>query len=251
MKDRLGNVYIIIQARMNATRLPGKVLKNLCGFPMLYHVIERCRNSKRVDNVIVATTVSSNDDAIVSFCKKNDISYFRGSEHNVLERYYDCARRFKSSIIIRVCADNPLVDPAIIDFCIEELNDSDDIDYVSSSPSGKFPLGLNVEAFFFEALEKAYNCAREPYEKEHVTPYIWENKNKEFKIKSLTAPSEYARGYRLTVDYPEDLRVMEILYEKFYKPGSIVSVPAALKFLDEHPEISSINANCEQKPAKA
>lgn len=248
MKNRASNIHIIIQARMNATRIPGKVLKNLGGFPMLYHVTQRCRNAKKANKIIVATTLSSFDDPIVNFCQKNDINYFRGSEENVLKRYYDCASHFKSEVIVRICADNPLVDPVIIDACIQEFNDSNTLDYVSSSPAGGFPLGINVEVFSFKALEKAYNCVRNSNEKEHVTPYIWQNKNKEFNTKSLAAPPEYVGNYRLTVDYPEDFQLMETLYEKFGKAGLMVNLATVIKFLGEHPEISAINSNCEQKP---
>jgi spore coat polysaccharide biosynthesis protein SpsF len=246
---------IIIQARMGSGRLPGKVLRDLVGFPMVYHVVERCRFAKCAANVIVATTTLLEDDAIVGACERFVIPYSRGSSENVLERYYDAARQYKSSVIVRVTADCPLIDPFIIDECVKKFYESE-ADYISNvsdkdASERTFPRGLDVEVFSFAALEKAYRNATEQYEKEHVTPYIWENKKNEFRIgSSVSASSEYARDYRLTVDYPEDFELMEIIYERFYKSGTIIFVPEVISFLSHNPEIAAININCEQRPVK-
>jgi spore coat polysaccharide biosynthesis protein SpsF len=244
----MDNVHIIVQARMNSSRLPGKILKELCGLPMLYHIVERCRRSKKADRVIVATSVSSEDDAVVEFCKENGTDYFRGSEDDVLERYYQCARQFKSDVIVRICADNPFADPLIIDFCIERLQASDGADYIRNSSIKNIPPGINAEVFYFRALEHAYKNAKEPYEREHVTPYIWENKQHEFKIgTSIVVSKAYEGNYRLTVDYPEDFEMIRKIYKALYKPGMIIDVREAIIFLDKHPEIPQINAHRKQK----
>ena len=241
---------IIIQARMGSLRLPGKVLKNLAGFPMLYHVVERCRKARTVRNVIVATTILSEDDAIVDFCGRFHIPYSRGSAENVLERYYDAERQYNFSVIVRITSDCPLIDPLIIDECVKKFYESGG-DYISNMLVRTFPRGLDVEVFSFAALEKAYRNATEPYEKEHVTPYIWENKKKKFRISPpLEASPEYTRDYRLTVDYPEDFMLIEKIYEYFYKTNTIISIPEVIAFLDTHPEIADLNANCQQKSIK-
>ncbi|MDP3935325.1 MAG: glycosyltransferase family protein [Candidatus Giovannonibacteria bacterium] len=243
---------IIIQARMSSTRLPGKIMKNLAGKPMLWHVVTRCLAAKSADKVIVATTVNSEDDVVENFCKENNFLYSRGSLDNVLSRYYETAKKFGADIVVRATSDCPLIDPKIIDLCVEVFQKSG-ADYISNVVPGErtFPRGLDVEVFKFSALEKACRLASENYEKEHATPYIWENKKNEFKIGAMImAAPEYARNYRLTVDYPEDFELIEKIYSKFFVPGKIISIPEALKFLDASPDLLKINAHCEQKPLK-
>lgn len=235
---------------MGSTRLPGKILRLLAGKPMLQHVIERSIRARKQDGVIIATTTSAEDDAVENLCLEKGFTYFRGSAENVLERYFKAAEKFGADVIIRVTSDCPLIDPEIIDLCVARFCQKE-CDYISNAVPGErtFPRGLDVEVFSFKALEYAYKNASENYEKEHVTPYIWENKKKEFKIgEIITASPEYARNYRLTVDYPEDFILMEKIYATFYQPGKIIAVPEVLKFLDWHQEIVRINAHCEQKP---
>ncbi len=241
---------IIIQARMDSSRLPGKILKNLNGKPSLWHVYNRCKASKLASIVIVATTIDKSDDQIERFCKQYKIPHSRGSINHVLSRYYEAAKKYKVDIIARVTADCPLVDPATIDR-VFKAHKNQKCDYVSNIVPGErtFPRGLDVEVFSFTALDKAFREATESMETEHVTPYIWQNKKGKYKIgKIVTAPAGLKRSYRLTVDYPEDLALINIIYEKLanYK---IIPTLKALEFLDKHPEIASINADCEQKHA--
>ncbi len=244
-KNRVG---IIIQARMGSSRLPGKVLKNLNKKPSLWHVYNRCRSSKYADIVIVATTKDKSDDQIEKFCKQQKIPCFRGSVENVLSRYYETAKKYELETITRVTADCPLIDPPTIDRVFQAYSNQH-CDYISNVVPGErtFPRGLDVEVFSFSALEKTFNEATETIEKEHVTPYIWQNKQGQYKIgKIVTAPANLKRSYRLTVDYPEDFALIDMIYEKFssYK---IIPASKAIKFLDQHPEIASINTDCEQK----
>ena len=241
---------IIIQARMGSLRLSGKTLKNLNGKPSLWHVYDRCRMSKYANTVVVATTQDKSDNQTEKFCKQYKIPYFRGSVDNVLSRYYEIAKKYKIDIIARVTADCPLIDPATIDRVFKAHSDQK-CDYISNVVPGErtFPRGLDVEVFSFPALEKTFNEATEQMEKEHVTPRMWQNKNSEYKIgKIVTAPKSLNRSYRLTVDYPEDFALTDMIYEKFNNYG-IVPASKAIKFLDRHPEIASVNADCEQKHA--
>lgn len=243
---------IIIQARMGSARLPGKIMKNLMGHEILWHVVTRCFKAKKSDNVIIATTTNVEDDIIEKFCKENSFLYYRGSSDNVLERYYKTAKQFKADIVVRITSDCSLIDPSIIDICVDNFKKYK-CDYISNVVPGErtFPRGLDVEVFSFSALEKAYQNASENYEKEHVTPYIWENKKNEFVIGSIIkAPLEYAKKYRLTVDYPEDFELMEKIYQEFYKKGSIIDVKRVISYLTNHPEIVRINADCRQKELK-
>lgn len=244
-------VAIIIQARMGSSRLPGKIMKNLAGHEVLWQVVNRCQKSS-ADKIIIATTTNAEDDVIERFCVQNNLDYFRGSSENVLERYYLAAKKYKADIVVRITSDCPLIDPGIIDLCLEKFK-KNKYDYLSNVVPGDrtFPRGLDVEVFSFSALKRAYQQAKENYEKEHVTPYIWENKKGEFRIgPMIIAGSEYARNYRLTLDYPEDLRLISKIYEVFYREGKIIPVPEALKWLDEHPDIAEINAQCAQKTIK-
>ena len=245
-------IACIIQARMGSTRLPGKTLKPLAGEPMLWHVVERCRKATKVDRVIVATTTNPEDDAVAAFCEENDIPCFRGSSENLLERYHVAAKEAGADIVVRVTADCPLIDPTVIDACIAAF-EMQHVDYASNVNPGPrtFPRGLDTEVFSFSALEKAAMEVTEAYQREHATPYIWENKNGEFRIgQTIFAPPDLARSYRLTVDYPEDFQLIERTYEELYIPGTIVDTKKAILFLDSHPDVAAMNASCEQKPVK-
>lgn len=233
---------------MGSSRLPGKILKPLAGKPLLWHVINRCKAAKLADLVIVATTKDKSDNQIEKFCKNYKIPHYRGSVDNVLERYCGAAKKYDLATVARVTADCPLVDPVTIDRVFSAYKNSK-CDYVSNIVPGErtFPRGLDVEVFSFSALEKAYKEARDKMETEHVTPYIWQNKKKEYKICGMvTASKELSRNYRLTVDYPEDFALVDVIYEKF-KEHKIIPTVKVIKFLDEHPEIAMINADCEQR----
>ena len=242
-------IGIIIQARMGSSRLPGKTLKNLNGKPSLWHVYNRCKASKLANIVVVATTTDKSDDPIEKFCKKYKIPYFRGDVNNVLSRYYGAAKKFKLDLIARVTGDCPLIDPSTIDRVFQS-HTAQKCDYVSNVVPGErtFPRGLDVEVFSFTALDKAFQEATESMETEHVTPYIWQNKKNEYKLgKIITAPKNLTRpNYRLTIDYPEDFALIDMLYEKF-SDHKIIPMAQVIKFLDEHPEIAFINKDCEQK----
>ncbi|KKU77987.1 MAG: Acylneuraminate cytidylyltransferase [Parcubacteria group bacterium GW2011_GWA2_47_64] len=223
---------------MNSKRLPGKVLKDLCGKPLLWHVAVRAKKSKLADKVIVATSAEKSDDPIVALCESEGVKCYRGSLDNVLLRYVGAARESKATTIVRVTADCPLIDPDIIDRCITSFETSG-ADYVSNvhPEPNTFPRGFDVEVFSLGALEKAEMGAKETYDKEHVTPFILKNKGGEFVIgPTVTASPEYARSYRLCVDYEEDYALMERIYKQFYKEGEHINVPALLTFLDAHPE---------------
>ncbi|MBI2454501.1 MAG: glycosyltransferase family protein, partial [Parcubacteria group bacterium] len=174
---------IIIQARMSSTRLPGKVMKNLSGRPMLWQVITRCQKSKLANQVIVATTERAEDAVIEELCRKMDIPCFKGSLANVLERYYRAATEIRADVVVRITSDCPLIDPVIIDLCLNEFA-KNKYDYISNVLPGDrtFPRGLDVEVFSFSALKTAFEKATETLETEHVTPYIWQNKKGHFTI---------------------------------------------------------------------
>ena len=246
------STVIIIQARFGSTRLPGKIMKKLRGHPMIWHVVERCRGSKEADKVVVAITTSKDDDRVAQFLDKHGIDYYRGPSEDVLLRYLQAAKASKAKVIVRVTADCPFIDHKIIDLCIKKFRRCQ-CDYISNVVPGQrtFPRGLDVEVFSFAALEKSAKEVKEHYEREHVTPFMWENKKGEFSIgPTVTASPDYARKYRLTVDYPEDFLLIEKMYGEFYKPGKIVDVREIISFLDRNPKIAALNTHCVQKSIK-
>lgn len=237
-------VGIIIQARMGATRLPGKVMKNLAGRPDLWWVAQRCKKSQLAGKVIVATSREKEDDVIYNFCQNEKINVFRGSLTNVLERYYECAKKYQLDIIVRVTADCPLIDTIIIDESIK-LFLKTKVDYVSNCLNRIFPRGLDCEVFSFLALERAYHEAKTAEEKEHTTSYIVKN----CRTLSYTVPKEYHGQYRLTIDEEEDYNLLFQIYEIFSPKNStkIIDVKEVIKFLNDHPEIARVNKQIEQK----
>jgi len=226
---------VIIQARMGSTRLPGKVMLEILGKPVLWHVINRVSRAKLISGVIVATTTKKEDDVIADFCKKNGIPVYRGSEDDVLDRYYQCAKQYNIRDIVRITADCPLHDPNIIDLVIKEYLKGG-YDYVSNTIQYTFPEGVDVEVFSFKVLEEAWRHAKLPSEREHVTTYIL--KNEKFKKKNVTASKKYPL-YHLSLDRPEDYIFITKIYEGIGK--EMFYLEDVIRYLEEHPDLIKIN----------
>ena len=198
----------IIQARVGSKRLPKKVLKNIDDKKkVLEFIINQVKYSKKIDKIVVATTTKNDDDIITMISKKNDCSYFRGNEKDVLDRYYYCAKKFNFNSIVRITSDCPLIDPQIIDYLIE-IFVRNDLDYATN----KLPIdspscnqGAEVEIFSFKTLEKIWNDSKKPSEREHVTPYIYNNPS-QFKISNV--PSKGMNSLRYTIDRENDLELV-------------------------------------------
>ena len=156
----MGKVVAIVQARMGSTRLPGKVLMDISGWSMLWHVVNRVRQAKWVDKVVVATSGSVSDDPVATLCEQEGIPCFRGSEDDVLDRYYQAAKWIGANVIVRITADCPLIDPYVVDDVVKHYVDGD-YDYVSNTAPPTFPDGLDIEVFSFEALERAWHALQE------------------------------------------------------------------------------------------
>jgi spore coat polysaccharide biosynthesis protein SpsF len=246
MKDINKKIVAIIQARCGSTRLPSKVLRKLAGQPMLAHVVNRAKLAKNITDVIIATTRQPADDDIVQLCRKRGWSYFRGSEADVLDRYYQAALKYQAPVIVRITSDCPLIDPRVTDSAVKaHLNSG--ADYTSLNTKSGFPRGLDTEVFSFEALEKTHREARKDYEREHVTPYIYEHSDK-FKVQSVKATGKLKRpDLRLTVDTEEDFRLIEEIYRHLYRNDRIFYTEEVIDLLDKHPELTAINAHVKQK----
>lgn len=232
---------------MNSSRLPGKVLCEIGGKPMIGWVIERCRLSKRVDEVTVATTRDASDDPVVEYCASQGVRVYRGDQFDVLDRYYQAARRFGAQTIVRVTADCPLIDPQVIDHTLHSFFEAG-VDFAANRlpPPFKrtYPIGLDTEVCTFNALERAWKEAAEPYEREHVMPYLY-NVEGRFRTLLVNYPVDYG-AVRLTVDTPEDLEFMRQVYARFAHASSF-SWLDVLALLEHSPELSKINAAVQHK----
>lgn len=239
-------IVAILQARMGSTRFPGKVLADIVGKPLIMHIIERIRATKQINAIILATTESSDDDEIENFAKKNGIHCYRGEVYDVLSRFYGAAIKYKANVIVRICCDDPLIDPIMLNELIE-LHLETQSDYTSTSHIRTYPMGIEAEVFNFDVLEKAYNITNKDYEREHVTPYIYEHPEL-FRIRFLEASDELRRpDLRLTVDTPEDLKFVKEIFKNLYKEKQLFYTEDVIDFLDSHPELLSINALVSQK----
>ncbi len=237
-------ISAIIQARIGSTRLPAKVLKNLCGKPILWHVWNRLKQARNIDEIIIATTTLPEDDDIQFFCEQNGILFSRGSSDDVLSRYYDAAKKFHADIIIRITADCPLIDPLVVDNTIA-LFASQNCDYASNCIKRTFPRGFDTEVFSFSVLEKTFHEAKEKPEREHVTPYIY-NHPEIFSIGSYTNSVDWSY-HRWTVDTPEDFKLIEEIYNSLYNHEQYFEFDDILKLFSDRPELFYINHEIEQK----
>jgi len=234
----------IIQARLSSTRLPGKVLKDICGETMLARVVHRTQRATLLDEMVVATTTLSSDDVIVIECERLGIPVFRGSELDVLDRYYRAAKKYQAEVVVRITADCPLLAPEIIDQVVGIFREKDSLDFVSNRlPPRTFPRGQEVDVMSSNALERAWRKDDNPTWREHVTPYIYNHPEK-FKIVTVTNAEDYS-WMRWTVDTAADLDFVRCIYEHFGKNN--VSWHEIIAWLEDHPEVTEINQHVVQK----
>lgn len=235
----MSRVAAIIQARMGSTRLPGKVLRPLSGRPMLWHVLERVKAAKTVDDIILATAKTPQDRPLKSLAKSSGVACYFGSESDVLDRYRQAAKLSKSGTIIRITADCPLIDPEVIDACVRAFKKGK-CDYASNAIRRSYPDGLDVEVFSLEALDRAWKEAKLQSEREHVTSYIWKNPHK-FKLLDVVQKTDLS-SYRWCVDKPEDLAFVERVYNELYREDRLFTTKEVLALLRQRPELAQINA---------
>jgi spore coat polysaccharide biosynthesis protein SpsF len=239
------NIVAIIQARMGSSRLPGKVLAEIQDRAMIAWVIERARMSKLLDSVVLATTVDEADDAVAEMCKAHGYPCVRGRAADVLYRYVQAAEMYHADIVVRLTGDCPLIDPGVIDTTIQAFLDSNPpAVYASNRIVRTFPIGLDVEVVDFDALQMANREAKEPYHREHVTPYFYEDPQR-FPIVSVTADGNYG-SYRWTVDTKEDLRFVREIFSRL-KDVNDFTWKDVLEILEEEPELMKINSNVRQR----
>jgi len=236
-------VNAIIQARMGSTRLPGKVLMEVNGQTVLSHVVERVRRASLVQFAVIATTTSAADEPIVSECRRIGVPCFRGPEHDVLDRYLQTARHFGCEAVLRITSDCPLIDPELIDDLVGAFAERRP-DFACNVAPRTYPRGLDAEIFTAEALQRAWQLADAPHQREHVTPIFYERRDL-FQTISVGGDRDYS-SYRWTLDALDDLHLIRAIYRHFSNDRSF-SWRDVIALMEQQPELKQMNANVIQK----
>ncbi len=235
---REGRVIGVLQARMSSSRLPGKVLKPIQGRPMLARQLERLRRCQTLDGLVVATSDQRDDDSVAELCLSAGIDCFRGSLGDVLDRFYRCALEYRAQYVVRLTGDCPLADAAMIDELVRFFLQLD-VDYASNCRPPTLPDGLDAEVFTVEALATAWREARDPFEREHVVPFIVRRPER-FTTANWEWSSDISR-LRWTVDEPEDFAFVTQVYEALYPAKPDFGFEDVLALLKQQPELAEIN----------
>jgi spore coat polysaccharide biosynthesis protein SpsF len=262
MKPR---ILVIIQGRMSSSRLPGKILADIAGQPMLQRVFIRTSRAATITQTIFATTIDSSDDPVAEYCDFSGIPFTRGSLYDVLDRYYQTAKQAKADIVVRVTADCPIIDPTLIDNVVNTLLDNE-YDFATNRLPPPFqrtyPIGLDVEACTFVVLEKAWKESSETFHREHVMPYFYEGielsavsrqrsegiSPRGFRIALLNHTTDFG-DYRWTVDTPADLEFMRQVYSRFDGRDDF-TWKEVLDLVHNEPQLMQINAAVKHKTLK-
>lgn len=239
------NILIVCQARTGSTRLPGKVLLPLAGKPLIVRCMERIQRSHLATTSVVATTTDPVDDQLVATCLEAGLHVFQGHPTDLLDRHYRAGVAYNADIIVKVPSDCPLIDPMIIDLVIQRFLDlSGTVDYVSNLHPASFPDGNDVEVFSMLALEQAWHHARRDIDREHTTPWFWDNNSSIRTANYLWQDGrDLSTVARWTVDYPEDYMFVRAVYEHLYPTCPTFGLIEILELVHEHPEIEALNSH--------
>ena len=242
MNNKL-KIVTVIQARTGSSRLPNKILLPLANKPLLYRMFERVAASKMCGTIVIATTTDKSDDVVENLCNKFNMICFRGHPTDLLDRHYQAAKLFSADAVVKIPSDCPLIDKSVIDkvlnYYMENLNY---FDYVSNLHPPTYPDGNDVEIMSFKALSDAWENANRELEREHTTPYFWENPDK-FRIGNVIWETglDYSMSHRFTIDYEKDYNFIKQVYDELYSVNPIFTLNDILDLLDRKPEIKKIN----------
>ena len=240
------NTVMIVQARMASTRLPGKVLREVLGKPLLGYQLERLRRAGTVNRTVIATTTRGVDDAIADFCESNEVACFRGSEDDVLDRYYNAALENDADIVVRVTSDCPLIDPAVIDRVVKTyLTNSDRTDYVSNTLERTYPRGMDTEVVSMLALAEAHHEAESKPDREHVTPFFYRQPER-YRLMSVRNDEDLS-AHRWTVDTPEDFELIRRIITALYAEKPEFTMRDCLDLIKRNPDWQKLNQDIMQK----
>ncbi|MGI4833416.1 MAG: cytidylyltransferase domain-containing protein [Janthinobacterium lividum] len=236
----------LIQARRGSSRLPDKVSLNLCGQPLLVRQVERVQRAALAGRVAVITTDEASDDALADLCQAHGIEVFRGSALDLLDRHYQAARHFgETEAVVKIPSDCPLIDPAVIDRVLGVfVATKGQYDFVSNLHPATYPDGNDVEVMTLGALETAWREARRPLEREHTTPFFWENPQR-FRLANVAWETDlnYSMSHRFTIDYPADYEFIKAVYEALYPGNPAFGLADILALLKQRPDIYGLNAD--------
>ncbi|MER1998567.1 MAG: glycosyltransferase family protein [Lysinibacillus sp.] len=238
-------VVAIIQARMSSTRLPGKILKTVLDKPLLQYQMERLQRCKTLDQIVIATTTNECDDAIIAFCEQQNIAYYRGSEHDVLARYYEAATLYEADVVVRITSDCPVIDPSIVDKVVHTYVENPTYDYLSNTLLRSYPRGMDTSLMPYKTLAAIHEVATDPADREHVTKYAYD-RPQQFVVGNVSNELDYSE-HRWTVDTIEDFEVVKILLEALYPTNKNFTMNDMVHYVEEHPNVKAINAHIEQK----
>ncbi len=233
---------------MTSTRLPGKVLLEAAGRPLLEHMVERLRRARSLDEIVVATTAEPSSDPIAALADRLGIGCFRGSEDDVLGRVLGAAQAYDAELIVETTGDCPLVDPDVLDLVVERFRDGG-VDYCSNTLERTYPRGMDVEVFPTAVLEQVAALTDDPADREHVSIYIYEHPER-YRLRSVVSERPEATELRLTVDTPDDYALIRAIFETLYPDDPAFGLDAIVALLAERPDLAALNRHVEQKPAR-
>ncbi len=247
-EERKRRPLVLIQARLASTRLPGKVLLDLAGKPLILRMVERVARIQTPVRIVIATTTDKADDALVAVCRSAGIDVFRGHPTDLLDRHLQAARHYGAEVVAKIPSDCPLIDPAVIDAVFARFARGDS-DYTSNLHPASFPDGNDAEVMMIETLETAWREARLDFEREHTTPFIWERPER-FRLCNVLWEErddghpgrDYSMSHRWTIDYPEDYEFIRSVYEVLYPGDPAFGLYDILDLLEYRPELRAINA---------
>lgn len=235
------NIIGVIQARMNSSRLPGKVLNEILGKPVLWHIYQRLKQSKLLDDVVISTGPENKNKEICDFAKNENIKFFSGSETDVVDRFYETAKHFDASAIVRITADCPFVDPVIVDTMLTQyISTKGKYDVVMNSKIHSYPHGLEVQIYPFETLKKLHSDIKDPELRDWFIVYIEKNPN-DFNVLNIAHEKNLSK-FRLTMDYPEDYEFTKLVYQELYKENHIFLLDEIIELLSKRPDLVAINS---------
>lgn len=241
------NTVAIVQARMTSTRLPGKVLLEVLGKPMLAFQLERVRRVNSIDGIVIATTTNATDGPVAEFARAEGVGLFRGPEHDVLARFLGAAACTEATTVVRLTADCPLIDPEVIEHVIRRYLSADPrCDYVTNAIPRSYPAGLDVEVFSRRALEVAAAEARDSYDREHVTPFLYRSPER-FRLLSVVLEPDLS-WERWTLDEPGDFELIRRVLKALYPGNPKFTMADVIRVLDENPDWRAFNGSVREKP---
>lgn len=238
-------IVIVCQARLGSTRLPNKIMLPLAGAPLLQRFMERVSRSRYAHEIVVATTMRSEDGAVVKLCDQQGWNWYRGHTTDLLDRTYHAAVHCNADLVVKVPTDCPLIDPDIIDHVIRRfLERYPHVDYASNLHPATWPDGNDVEVMTIEAVRNAYVTARAPHEREHTTPWMWDG-NQRIRTMNVLYPDgeDFSMRHRWTIDYPEDYSLIRTVYEALYHHNPEFSYDDIMEFINQHPEVLETNGH--------